>query len=389
MKTAYLDCFSGISGDMFLGALLDAGLAFESLNEAITSLGIHGFKLESHRELRNGISGTKFNVHLEKHEHAHRGLSQIQQIIEKSGLNENVKQKSIEIFRSLAEVEGRIHGISMEEVHFHEVGAVDSIVDIIGTVFALDSMGIERLDASPIPLGTGLLESSHGRIPIPAPATLALLKGIPVYDSGLNKEMVTPTGAALLKSLTDSFGSMPPMTIDGIGYGVGTRNLSDRPNLLRIMIGRESLDQDTDTIVILETNLDDCPPEWMGLLMEDLFEAGALDVVFSPIQMKKNRPGTQVQIIGQPQDKDILAETLFKGSTSIGIRFRYSQRKTLKRESINFDSPWGKLKVKKIRQPNGRWIIMPEYEECRRLAKEHRLPLKEIYAWVNSLNTVR
>ena len=386
MKTAYLDCFSGISGDMFLGALLDAGLSFEKLKQCLQTLPLDGYHLEMKREERNQIFGTRFVVKLEEKEQIPRNLEAIRDIIEQGKLSRKVKKKSIEIFEDLASVEGKVHNRPPEEIHFHEIGAIDSIIDIVGSIYGIESLGIWALSVSPLPLGSGFVETGHGRIPIPAPATLALLKGIPVFDSGIQHEMVTPTGAALVKGLANSFGEIPPMVMGNVGYGVGKRNLPDRPNLVRILIGDKETEKDVDTVVILETNLDDASPEHLGYLMDRLFNAGALDVVFCPVQMKKNRPGVQIQVIGQPDQRDAFIEILFSESPTLGIRFRYSQRKLLKRASAKVDSPWGKIIVKKVLDRDGSPFFLPEYEACREIALKNDRPLREIFYWVMSLN---
>jgi len=384
MKTAYLDCFSGISGDMFLGAMLDAGLPFEELRDALHTLPLEGYRLELEREERNHLYGTRFTVRVNESGRAVRDMASIRGIIHKSGLSDEVKDKSIEIFESLAREEGNVHNCSPEEVHFHEVGAIDSIIDITGTVFGLEYSGISSLYSSSLPLGSGFVETDHGRIPLPAPATIALLKGVPVYDAGLKSEMVTPTGAALVKGLALSFGPMPPMTIEKTGYGVGSRELPDRPNLLRIIIGREEVAPGVETVVVLEANLDNTSPEWLGFLMERLFDEGALDVLFCPVQMKKNRPGILVQVMGRPQEKDALMDIVFRESTTLGIRFRYTQRKILDRSQMKIKSPWGGMSVKRVIRPDGSAFIMPEYDVCRKIALKSEVPLKEIYNWVMS-----
>jgi uncharacterized protein (TIGR00299 family) protein len=382
MKLAYLDCFSGVSGDMFLGALLDAGLPFDELERALQSLSLEGYALEALRESKNHLFGTRFKVTIVEDKQGSRSFAEIRALIQASRLSEPVKAKSLEIFESLAVEEGKIHHCAPEDVHFHEVGATDSIIDIVGSVFGIAYLDVTTLYASSVPLGSGFAETRHGRIPIPAPATVALLKGIPVYDSGLKQELVTPTGAALLKGVVAAFGTMPPIVVETVGYGVGTRDLTDRPNLLRIMVGRDPSGTQTDTVIILEANLDDTNPEWFGFLMDRLFEAGALDVVFCPIQMKKNRPGLLVQVMGQPHQQDTLMEILFKESSTLGIRFRYSQRKILERAFLEMESPWGTIRAKKVFRPDGSFEIMPEYEACRKIAEEKGLPLKEIYRWV-------
>jgi len=386
MKIAYLDCFSGVSGDMFLGALLDAGLSFKELRQCLQTLPLDGYSLEMKREARNQIFGTRFVVKLKRGKQISRNLKDIREIIMQGKLSRGVKKKSIEIFEDLADVEGKIHNRPPEEIHFHEIGAVDSIVDIVGSVYGLESLGIGTLSAPPLPLGSGFVESDHGRIPIPSPATLALLEGIPVFDSGIQHEMVTPTGAALVKGLSNSFGAIPPMVVRKVGYGVGKRDLPDRPNLIRILIGDDGSEQDVDTVVILESNLDDTNPEHLGYMMDRLFNAGALDVVFCPVQMKKNRPGVQIQVIGRPDQRDAFIEILFRESPTLGIRFRYSQRKLLKRTSAEIESPWGKIIVKKILYKDGTPFFLPEYETCREIALKNDRPLREIFYWVMNLN---
>ena len=386
MKIAYLDCFSGASGDMFVGSLLDAGLPAESIEETIAGLGIDGFTISSRKEQRNHIFGTKFSVALQRQDQPTRHLKDIKGILRSSNLPPRIIEKCISIFERLATIEGKIHHISPEEVHFHEVGAVDSIVDVVASVAGIHLLGIEKLFVSKIPVGSGMIASAHGAIPLPAPATIALLKGVPIYDSGQDVEMVTPTGAALLTSLGTSFGPMPPMTIERVGYGVGNRTLSDRPNLLRIVIGSDAEKGRLDTVVLLESNLDDMSPELLGYLMDRLFEAGALDVSFSHIHMKKNRPGIRLQVIGHPEDRDRLVGIVFKESTSLGVRIGYSQREVLERNEVTVNSPWGEMRLTQVTNRDQGRVLVPEYEECRRIAREHNLPLRDVYAWAGSLS---
>ena len=382
MKIAYLDCFSGISGDMFIGALIDAGLPLEELRKVLQSLPLEGYSIEVTREERNLLFGTRFKVKVTRDPQPHRRFSDIRDLIRAGNLSPSVRDKSIAIFESIAVEEGKIHGCSAEEVHFHEVGAIDSIVDIVGSVLGMEYLGIGTACASSLPLGSGFVETAHGRIPLPAPATVALLRGIPVHDSGLKEELVTPTGAALVKGLVHSFGPLPPMVIEKVGYGVGSRNLADRPNLLRILIGQAQGGAHEETVVILEANLDDTNPEWLGFLMERLFEAGALDVVFSPGYMKKNRPAVLVHVMGKPHQKDQLMDLLFSESTTLGVRFHFTQRRILERSSVEMDSPWGRIKVKKVFRPDGSFHLLPEFEECRRIAKDKGLPMKDVYGWI-------
>jgi pyridinium-3,5-bisthiocarboxylic acid mononucleotide nickel chelatase len=382
VRIAYLDCFSGISGDMMIGALIDAGFPIDELKRGLQGLPLEGYTVEATREERNHLFGTRFKVHVSRTPHPHRRFSDIKDLLHAGDLSPDVRDKSIAIFETIAVEEGKIHGCPAEEVHFHEVGAVDSIVDIVGSVLGMKYLEIGTACASSLPLGSGFVETAHGRIPLPAPATAALLKGIPVHDSGLNEELVTPTGAALVKSLARSFGGLPAMVIEKVGYGVGSRNLTDRPNLLRVLVGREQGASNEETVLVLESNLDDTNPEWLGFLMERLFEAGALDVVFSPGYMKKNRPAVLVHVVAKPHQKDQLMGLLFSESTTLGIRFHYTQRRILERSSTEVDSPWGRMKVKKVFRPDGSFQLLPEFEECRRIAKERDLPLKDIYGWV-------
>jgi uncharacterized protein (TIGR00299 family) protein len=386
VKIAYFDCFSGISGDMLVGAFLDAGLPFTDLQKALGSLTLHGYTLETVRTQKNQLYGTRLIVSVEAQKQGHRRFRDIKDIIQSSGLTRWVKQKSLETFERIAVEESRIHSCPVEEVEFHEVGAADSIIDIVGTLYGVECLGIASVCASALPLGSGFADTRHGRIPLPAPATLGLLKGIPVYDSGIKQELVTPTGAALVRTLAKSFGPMPPMVVEKIGYGAGSRDLPDRPNLLRVIIGEEELEERLETVTVLEANLDDTNPEWLSFLMDRLFEAGALDVIFCPVQMKKNRPGVLVHVIGKPHQQNDLIRVLFRESTTIGVRFRYSQRRVLERSSAELESPWGPMRVKRVVQPDGSSFIYPEYEVCRKTALDKGVPLKEVYSWVMGQN---
>jgi len=386
MKIAYLDCFSGLSGDMLVGSLLDAGLPVEELERIISGLNLNGYKISSKKEGRNHIFGTKFSVSLREEDQKARHLEDIKEIIKSSDIPLEVVEKCISIFEKLAMTEGEIHHISPDEIHFHEVGAIDSIIDIVASVAGIHILGIEKLFVSRIPVGNGMITSAHGEIPLPSPATIALLGGVPVYDSGQSAEMTTPTGAAIITSLCTSFGPMPPMIVDRVGYGVGSRILTDRPNLLRILIGNDIDKHRSETVVVLEANLDDMSPELLGYLMERLFDAGAKDVAFSHIQMKKNRPGIQLQVIGHPEDKDSLSNIIFSESTTLGIRFSYNQRSVLTREKLVVESPWGKMRVKKVIKQGGKTALLPEYEECRRIAKANKLALRDVYAWAATLS---
>lgn len=384
MKTAYFDCYAGVSGDMFIGALLDAGLPFDVLRAALETMPLEGYRLEMRKELRQGIQGTRFLVEMLHHEHTHRRLEDVRRIIRASALSEWSKGTAQAVFEILARAEGAVHGLPPEAVTFHEVGAVDSIVDIVGGVFGVECMGIEEIHVSPLPLGRGFTPSAHGRLPLPAPATLAILEGLEVRDASTETETVTPTGAALVKALATSCGPMPAMRIQQVGYGAGSRDLPDRPNCLRVLIGEAAAAGETQTVLILETNLDDASPESLGFMMERLFGAGALDVVFIPAQMKKNRPGTQVQVVAHPERKDDLTRILFEESTTLGVRFRTCERRVLDRDVVTLESPWGPLRVKRVKDPGGRSRLVPEFEACRAVALSRKVPLRDVYAWVTA-----
>lgn len=387
MKTAYLDCFSGISGDMFAGALLDAGLDFGTLKALLNGLPLDGVSVEARSEARNGIHGTRFLVRVEREEKTERSFADIRVIIGESELPARVKKRSIDVFRILAEAESRVHGEPVDKVHFHEVGAADSIIDIVTAAVGLEVLGIERVTCSTLPLGSGFVKSRHGTIPVPAPATLEILKDVPVKDGGLEMEMVTPTGAAIARAFSESFGPMPPLTVHKVGYGVGAGDPEDRPNLLRIVVGESADYPKSETAVLLEANLDDSPPEWTGFLMERLFSEGAIDVWLVPVQMKKSRPGVMLQALARPEDRDRLAGVILRESTSLGVRFLTVERKILSRESCEVKSPWGPMQVKKAQSPDGSWRILPEYESCRKKAAERGVTLREVYEWVYGENS--
>lgn len=365
---------------------MDAGVPLAELKQLIDSLRIEGCHLETRREERNGIYGTRLLVDVDQSRQRTRDFREIRELLSRSTLPQNVKDKSIEVFSSLAAVEGKIHNTSPEAIHFHEVGAVDSIVDIVGSVYGLFSLSIHSVYSSRLPLGTGFVQTAHGSMPIPVPATIALLKDVPVSQTEIPYEMVTPTGAALVKAFAQTFGPMPAMTVDNIAYGVGGRKLPDRPNLLRLLIGKQARKGKSETIVVLETNIDDMNPEWAGYLMERLFEAGALDVIFCPIQMKKNRPGVQVQVLAYPDLKERLTGLLFQESGTLGVRFFYTERKILERKEVTIQSPWGNIKAKKIIHDANTAYLVPEYESCRKIARAKGLALREIYSWVKGLN---
>ena len=389
MKIAYFDCFSGASGDMLLGAILDCGMDPRVLEKIICSLGLkEACRIKIERVVKNSISATQIFIELASKDQPQRTLSDIKELVDNSDLSADLKTQSLSVFQRLAEAEAKIHGRRVEDIHFHEVGAIDSIVDIIGVLAGLKALGIEKVFASPLPLGSGLAMTQHGQIPLPSPATVELLKGVPVYGSGTTTEMITPTGAALLREFVSRFGPIPPMEITKVGYGAGTRDLSDRPNVVRLLIGEEpcSTESKTDFVMVLETFIDDANPELMGYVMERLFEEGALDVVFFPVYMKKNRPGVQLEVITRPQEADRLCDIIMTETTTLGVRYQILKRRVLERWNDEVESPWGMLKIKKVRKVSGEVWIVPEYEACKEVAKKHKISLSRVFGWVERLN---
>ena len=381
-RVIYFDCFSGCSGDMILGALLDAGLSLEELKEGLKGLNIGSYQLNAVKMKRSGIMATKFEVNLDQHEHhAHRGLRDIMEIINASNLPATVKKHSIGVFRCLGEAEARIHGVPLEEVHFHELGAIDTIIDIVGTNYALELLGIERCYSSPLPAGGGNISTQHGILPTPAPATLQLLAEVKaplVQNPGIYRapgELVTPTGAALITSLA-AF-SRPDMQITGVGYGAGNREFQEFPNVLRVWLGETAEDTEAGEMALLETNIDDMNPQIYGFLMERLLAEKAVDVWFTPIQMKKNRPGIILSVLAHKNDEARLANLILRETTTLGIRSRSISRYIAQREIFEFDSSLGHARVKIKRLPE--FIgVFPEYEDCRRISLEKQLPLQEV-----------
>jgi pyridinium-3,5-bisthiocarboxylic acid mononucleotide nickel chelatase len=416
MRIAYLDCFSGISGDMFLGALIDAGVPPEIFEQAVAALNL-GAKLGITRVNRSGISATKVDVvvdgqkdkprevhigtshvhshheHIHDHHHADnrhehgRGLTEIRVIIEHAvGLSESAKKTANALFEKLGAAESKIHNVPIEKIHFHEVGAVDALVDIICAAVGAEALGVDELICSPLNVGGGTVQCAHGTFPIPAPATVELLKGAPVYSSGPRLELVTPTGAAIVATLVKRFESFPAMKIEKSGYGAGTRDLRNHPNVLRITIG-ESRSADagegarttqTDTITVLEANLDDLNPQVFGYAMDRLLEAGALDVFTVPVQMKKNRPGTLLTVLAKPQDADEMSDIIFSETTTLGVRRREEQRQVLARRWQTVSTRFGDIRIKVASMNGSVTNYAPEYEDCRRIAAETKIPLKTI-----------
>ena len=440
MRIAYLDCFSGISGDMFLGALVSAGIPPELLLETVRGLDI-GASLEIRGVDRNGISATKVDVivdgqkdlpreefleqhehhddqhdhqhghqsehghehaHPQEHEHAHghehqhdhghahshspqhhphRGLKQIREIIRQASIPDAAKQTATAIFQALAEVEAKIHHQDVETIEFHEVGSVDAIVDVVCAAVGADALRVERWVSSPLNVGGGVVKCAHGTLPVPAPATLELLKNAPVYSSGVQKELVTPTGAAIVRTFASAYGSFPSMKVEAVGYGAGGRDLPGMPNVTRLTVG-ESLEERRATqrerVTIIEANLDDMNPQVFGYVMDRLLEAGALDVFATPVQMKKSRPGLVLTVLARNQDVERLSKMIFAETTTLGMRIRQEQRLTLERQHVTVTTPWGEVRVKIGSLDGVVCNAAPEFEDCRRLAAGHNVPLKQV-----------
>src|SRR5580698_571667 len=382
MKLAYFDCFSGISGDMTLGALLDAGCAVEHLHEELSGLQVPGWELTAEKVWKNGMAATYVRVKTED-QSKHRSLSAILDILEKSELATRVRERAGAIFRKLGEAEARVHDVPLEKIHFHEVGAVDAIVDIVGACVGFHALGIEKFACSPLNVGGGTAKMAHGVLPVPAPATANLLQGKPTYSNGVQKELVTPTGAAIVATLCDSFGPQPPMSVSAIGYGAGTADLPGQPNVVRIMVG-EAAEKNVagfdEEIAVVETNLDDMNPQIYGYFLEKALAAGALDVYTTPVQMKKNRPGTLLTVLCKPQDANALMSLIFAETTTFGIRTYRAQRRVLPREWVSVATDYGDVRIK-VSRVNGRILhLAPEFEDCKRAAEEKGVPLQRVIA---------
>ena len=385
---AYFDCFSGISGDMTLGALIDLGVPADWLEEKLSGMPLEGFHLEVNKVHRNGIGASLVQVVCEG-DPVERSYADIRSLIYGSNLPDMVKTDSLRIFQRLAEAEAGIHGCEVEAVHFHEVGATDAIVDIVGAVLGLDYLEVAEIIASRLPLGTGFVDCRHGRIPVPAPASLALLKDVPVFGTDIEAELVTPTGAAIITSMAEGFGAQPAMRMLQCGYGAGQRELKPGPNLLRVILGHRNAETDDladgleqDQVSVLETAIDDMSPEMTGYCVEQLFEDGALDVALYPIFMKKNRPATLLQVICRPVLKEKLIHRLLTETTTLGVRHHQTDRCILARKETTVNTSFGEIAVKRVRLPDGGFRIAPEYEACRRIALENQLPLQTVYATI-------
>ncbi len=379
MKTLYFDCVSGASGDMILGALLDAGLPADVLRARLAALHLPGFELRVEKVEKCGIAATQVDVIVDD-DVPERHLPQLEAIVQGGDLPAHVVEKSIAVLHRIGEAEAAIHSSSLDHVHLHELGGIDTIVDVVGAVSGLDALGIERVRCSPIPLGRGFTNSAHGRIPLPAPATVALLRGVPVTGSEIQAETVTPTGAALLSTLSADFGAIPAMTLSAVGYGAGRKDFAI-PNVLRVLVGESAAASDSglQALVVLETNIDDLNPETYDYVMGRLFAAGALDVFLAPIQMKKNRPATLISVICWPSAAAVLSDILFGETSTLGIRRYEVMRQALPRRSQTVKTPYGPVRVKVAHWGDAQTKAAPEYEDCRKLAAEHDVPLREVY----------
>ena len=378
-RPLYLDCFSGAAGNMILAALLDLGVAAKSLRETLRGLEIAGLELRVSRVKRGALAATYVAFTGPARNAEERRFAAVRALLRRARLPEPVREKSLAVFTRLAEAEAVVHGIEPDEVHFHEVGAVDALGDVVGVCAALEQLGVDRLVASPLPLGRGTVETSHGRLPLPAPATLELLRGVPTYPAEVEWETVTPTGAALLATLADGFGPMPPMTPDAQGFGAGDDRVGPLPNVLRGCLGRPEPALLSDVVVVLETNLDDMNPEHLPYLLEQLMDEGALDASLQALQMKKGRPGQLLRVIARPADRDHLARRILAESSAIGVRMSEMPRLKLERETASVDTAYGRLCVKLVRGPDGARLAAPEYEDCARAARRCGVPLAEVY----------
>jgi len=389
LRIGYFNCFSGVSGDMILGALLDAGLPLDSLTAELARLPLSGYRISAQPARRSVITGMQVIVAVDERAREHRGIKDILSLVENSELSQRAKERSALIFNRLATAEAKVHRVPIEEVHFHELGAIDAIVDVVGAVIGLELLGIEALFCSPLPAGSGTVQTEHGVIPVPAPATLELIatSSAPIRATpspGLG-ELVTPTGAAIVTTLA-SFES-PTLSLERIGYGVGSRELAAMPNVLPLWIGESTAEE--RQLLLLETNIDDMSPELHGYVMEQLFEHGALDVWFTPIQMKKNRPAVMLSVLAPPEAEGKIVDTLLRETSTLGLRRQMVGRHESEREIVAFDSSLGRVMVKVKRFRGARIGLSPEFEDCRRLAKEHGLPLQDVYRIITAEASAR
>jgi pyridinium-3,5-bisthiocarboxylic acid mononucleotide nickel chelatase len=380
MKLAYFDCFSGISGDMTLAALVDAGCDAEHLRGELRGLQVPGWELSVEKVWKSGMAATYVHVRTADQE-KHRSLTDIFKILSDSKLVPDVRDRAAAIFQKLGEAEARVHDMPLDKIHFHEVGAIDAIVDIVGACIGFAALGIDKFACSPLNVGGGTVKMAHGVLPVPAPATANLLQGKPTYSNGVRRELVTPTGAAIVATLCNSFGPQPSMTVSAIGYGAGRADLEGQPNVLRIMVGEAAervVPGYDEEIAVIEANLDDMNPQIYGYFLEKALATRALDVYTTPVQMKKNRPGTLLTVLCKPQDTSGLMELIFAETTTIGARTYRAQRRALPRESVNVTTSYGDVRIK-LSRVNGRVLhVAPEYDDCRKLAVEKNVPLQQV-----------
>jgi len=386
MRQAYLDCSSGISGDMFLAALIDAGAPVDRLFSELKKLPLGFYEFKRTRALRGGVVGTRVDIQVPGKQ-PHRHLADIRALLQQVSLPEKTAAQALKIFTHLAEVEGKLHNVPPSKIHFHEVGAVDAVLDVVGTCVGLELLEISDLVCSPLNVGSGRVNAAHGSLPVPAPATAELLKGIPVYSTGVEGELVTPTGAALVAALASGFGPLPSMKIEKIGYGAGEKDFSGHPNIARLFLGeqigavkvRPGLPGD-EVVSVIEANVDDMNPQLYGYVLEKALAAGALDVTCSSAQMKKNRPGLTISILCEPDKSDALSQLLFEQTTTIGVRIYEARRKVLDREQVKVETPYGAVQVKVARREGKVVNATPEFDDCQRLAAEKSVPLKQVIA---------
>jgi pyridinium-3,5-bisthiocarboxylic acid mononucleotide nickel chelatase len=385
MTICYLDAFSGISGDMLVGALVDAGANATALNGMLVSLGT-GASFAFEKVVRGGIAATKFRVS-GGHSHHHRHLEDIREMIGTAALAEPVRRNACLVFEKLGAAEAQVHNTSIDHIHFHEVGAVDSIADIVGACAAFHLLGVDEIVSSPLNVGSGTVKTEHGMLPVPAPATVALLVGKPVYSRGPQLELTTPTGAAVAATLASRFDTMPPMRVRAVGYGAGDHEFAEQPNVLRVMVGESNGAVEATTVAVLEANIDDSTPEVLGFALERLIEKGALDATLSPLVMKKNRPGVLLRVIARPEDQETLAALIIAETSTFGVRIYAAERRVEARQLVEVQTPHGKIRVKVA----SGGAFAPEYEDCRRAALDSGAPLKQILAEAGAayLNTIR
>lgn len=382
MRVAYFDCFSGASGDMVVGACLGAGVELDALRTALAGLPIEGYRIDAQPVRKQGFAAVQFSVEIEPTaKQPHRHLHHIREILEQGDLSEAVRRNALNIFTRLAEAEAAVHGTTIEKVHFHEVGAVDAIVDVVGACICLEALGVERVEAGPVPTGSGTVTCDHGVMPIPAPATAMLLRGVPLAESDEPGELTTPTGAAILTTLAQRFGPLPAMTLDRIGVGAGYRDGQHRPNVLRLLLGDMAVhaeEAETDEVLVLEANLDDLSAEVVGYVYDRLFEAGVLDVFASPIYMKKNRPGTLLTVLAPPDRREAVEAVLFAETTTFGIRGYLARRTRLARSIESVETPFGPVRIKIGRRAGRVVTASPEFEDCRAAAARADRPIREV-----------